>query len=95
MAATIADGGTSAEELVRLAFGALERPADRNLLRLRGAGASVHGLARMFRTTEDTIARWLAALRAQLLEDARFRLGEQVVDPGALEAALDALLTTG
>lgn len=104
--ATIADSEGTAAMVIRQAFDALERPADRNLLRLRHGGqASLHGLARMFGTTEDTVTRWIAALREQLLDDARFRLAERLVAAGehdvdgairaaraALDEALDAVL---
>ena len=89
---------------IRAAFGALERPRDRNLLRLYYLErVSLDKLGQMFGVNASTVSRWLAALRETILEDTRDRLAERLGFAGqahdldslvrAVQSDLDVSLT--
>lgn len=67
------------EHAVRAAFDALDNARDRNLLRMYYLErVGLEQLGQMFGVHGSTVSRWLSALRASVLEDVRFRLGERL-----------------
>jgi len=80
------------EAAIRAAFGALENPRDRNLLRLYYLEhVGLDQLGQMFGVHGSTVSRWLTALRASIVEDTRGYLAERLGAAGNY-ADVDSLI---
>ena len=80
------------EAAIRAAFGALDNPRDRNLLRLYYLEhVGLDQLGQMFGVHGSTVSRWLTALREGIVADTRGYLAERL-GPAGNYADIDSLI---